>query len=108
MNFRISTDWSLISRDPNADDGQEPRQTLCVAPKIVTIRLEFSVRAAASFASRLAAVLGTQHTTAWPNPALVISTLPWIMPLTRIGINLEPRIRRRHFPFFTILVKSGN
>ena len=43
-------------------------------------------------------------------PALraVISALPWIMPLTRIGINLEPRIRRRHFPFFAILVESGN
>jgi hypothetical protein len=33
----------LDPRDPNAEDGQEPRQTFCVAPKIATIRLEFSV-----------------------------------------------------------------
>src|ERR1700730_4608687 len=40
--------------------------------------------------------------------SLIRVALPWIMPLTRIGINLEPRIRRRHFPFFAILVESGN
>jgi hypothetical protein len=38
----------------------------------------------------------------------VVSALSWIMPLTRIGINLEPCIRRCHFPFFAILVESGN
>ena len=37
-----------------------------------------------------------------------ICALSGIMPFTRIGVNLEPRTRRRHFPFFTVLVESGN
>src|ERR1700730_16702746 len=41
------------------------------------------------------------------DPAQVPALRAVIMPLTRIGINLEPRIRRRHFHFSLYWLNRG-